>query len=155
VKIEDGKRVRLRVKLQVVGGDVIEQSVVEYFHGAGTMLPGLEKVLHGLEKGAKRAGTIDAANAFGNPAMRPTKTMARGEFPADVKLEAGAQFTAKGAGVNQDVRLRILEADDVSVKVELAHPLADADIEYDVEVLSITDPSPPPLPADAVGKDDE
>ena len=40
MKIEDGKRVRIKVKLKVVDGDVIEESAAEYFQGAGTIIPG-------------------------------------------------------------------------------------------------------------------
>src|SRR4051794_30516865 len=64
VKIENGRRVTVKVDLAVVGGASLEKSTVEYIHGAGTMLPGLEKVLTGLEKSAKRDGVIKAKDAF-------------------------------------------------------------------------------------------
>jgi FKBP-type peptidyl-prolyl cis-trans isomerase 2 len=89
VKIEQGKRVRVRVHLAVVGGDTLEKSVVEYIQGSGKMLPGLEAVLNGLEKGAKKDGVIKAKDAFGNPSMHPTKKMKLGEFGKDVKLKPG------------------------------------------------------------------
>src|SRR5262245_37248604 len=77
VKIQDGRRVTLKVELSVVGGATLEKSTVEYIQGGGTMLPGLEKVLLGLEKGDKRDGVIKAKEAFGNPAMHPLKKMKR------------------------------------------------------------------------------
>jgi FKBP-type peptidyl-prolyl cis-trans isomerase 2 len=81
VKIEKGRRVRMKVHLAVAGGDTLEKSVVEYIQGAGTMLAGLEQVLEGLEKGAKRDGTLKSKDAFGNPAMHPIKKIKRAEFP--------------------------------------------------------------------------
>jgi FKBP-type peptidyl-prolyl cis-trans isomerase SlyD len=138
----------------VVGGDVIEQSVVEYFHGAGTMLAGLEKAVEGLEAGDKKEGVIAAGDAFGNPAGQPRKTLARAEFPADAALEKGSEFMAK-ADKGQDVLLLIEDVRDDKVDVRLVHPLAKKDISYQVEVVSVTDPVPPPLPASVISEEAE
>jgi FKBP-type peptidyl-prolyl cis-trans isomerase 2 len=154
VKIEKDKRVKLKVRLQVKDGPVIEESQVAYFHGSGTMLPGLEDELDGLEAGAKKSGVIPAAKAFGSPEQRVEKTIPRSEFPADAKLESGTQFAAKGQN-GQDVVLHVLESGKDEVKVQLLHPLADKDIAYEVEVLGVTDPTPPPLPVDAVAGEDD
>lgn len=150
MKIAKGLRITVKVDLAVDGGDSLEKSTVEYIHGGGTMLPGLEAVLEGLEKGAKRDGVLKAKDAFGNPAMHPSKKMGRGEFPKDAKLEPGAQFTAKGVGGRMDVVLQIVKADDKEVEVKLVHPLAAKDIKYSVEVLGVSDPKPPPMPAAAL-----
>ena len=64
VKIETGRRVTVRVELTVVGGGSLEKKTVEYIQGSGTMLPALEKLLTGLEKGAKRDGVLKAKEAF-------------------------------------------------------------------------------------------
>jgi len=45
----------MKVDLSVSGtGQQLEKSTVEYIHGGGMMLPGLEAVLEGLEKGGTR-----------------------------------------------------------------------------------------------------
>jgi FKBP-type peptidyl-prolyl cis-trans isomerase SlyD len=140
----------VRVHLSVVGGDTLEKSVVEYIQGSGKMLPGLEKELSGLEKGAKKNGVIKAKDAFGNPSMHPTKKMKKAEFGKDAKLEAGMQFVAKDPTTKQDVILRVEKVAGDDVDVRLVHPLADKDIKFDVEVLAVTDPAPPPVPAQAL-----
>ena len=152
MKIENGRRVRLKVKLKAVDGAEIEKSVVEYIHGSGTMLPGLERVLDGLEAGIKRQGVIKAANAFGDASFQREKRMSRREFPKDAKLKVGDRFMAKGADNQQNVILEIFKLTGDDVIVHLRHPLADTDIEYDVHVLQVTDPKPPPLPAAALGR---
>src|ERR1043166_495205 len=98
------------------------------------MLVGLENVLAGLEKGAKREGVIKAKDAFGNPAMHPLKKMKRSEFPKDLKLAVGAQLVAKGAN-DMNVVLRIEQVSGDDVEVRLVHPLAEKDIKYSVEVV--------------------
>jgi FKBP-type peptidyl-prolyl cis-trans isomerase SlyD len=153
VKIEKGKRVRVRVHLAVKGGATLEKSVVEYIQGSGKMLPGLENVLAGLEKGAKKEGVIKAKDAFGDPSMHLSKKMAKAEFPAGVKVEAGEQFAAKGVN-GQEVILKIEKVAGDEVDVRLVHPLADKDITFEVEVLQVTDPAPPPMPAQALKLED-
>ncbi len=149
MKIETGARVKLKVHLAVAGGKDLEKNVVEYIHGSGTMLAGLEKVLDGLEKGAKREGTLKARDAFGNPATHPHKKLKRSEFPKDAQLVAGERFAAHGGdGLNVVMLIEQISGDDIDVK--LVHPLADKDIQYDLEVLAVTDPTPPPLPARAL-----
>lgn len=149
MQIADGKRVRLRAHLEVVGGKTLEDSVVEYIQGSGKMLPGLENLLAGLEQGARKSGVLPAGQAFGDPTLSPHKQMKRSEFPAGAQLTAGERFTAKGVnGVDVVLFIHRIQGDDVDV--QLMHPLAGEDIKYDVEVLSVTDPAPPPVPAEAL-----
>ncbi|MBL9018815.1 MAG: FKBP-type peptidyl-prolyl cis-trans isomerase [Myxococcales bacterium] len=154
MKIEKGRRVTLKVDLSVAGGQQLEKNQVEYIQGAGTMLSGLEKVLEGLEKGAKRDGVLKAKDAFGNPAMHPLKKMKRTEFPKDLQLKVGEQLVAKGVN-NLNVILKIEKVGDDEVDVRLVHPLAEKDIKYSVEVVNVTDPRPPPMPVAALELEEE
>ena len=154
MKIEKGRRVKLKVDLAVAGGQQLEKSTVEYIQGAGTMLPGLESVLAGLEKGAKRDGVIKAKDAFGNPSMHPLKKMKRSEFPKELKLVSGEQMVAKGVNdMNVVLRIEKVTGDDVDVR--LVHPLAEKDIKYAVEVVQVSDPRPPPMPVQALELEEE
>jgi FKBP-type peptidyl-prolyl cis-trans isomerase SlyD len=151
VKIEKGRRVTLKVDLSVSGGQQLEKNTVEYVQGAGTMLSGLEKVLEGLEPGAKREGTLKPEDAFGNPAVHPTKTMKRSEFPKDAKLNVGEKLVAASddkAKMNVIIKIEKITGDNVEVR--LVHPLAEKSIAYKVEVIQVTDPRPPPMPAKAL-----
>jgi FKBP-type peptidyl-prolyl cis-trans isomerase SlyD len=154
VKIEHGRRVTLRVELAVAGGETLEKTTVEYIHGGGTMLPGLEAVLQGLEKGAKREGVIKAKDAFGNPASQPIKKMKRSEFPKDAQLAVGDKLVAKGAN-DMNIVLRIEKVAGDDVEVRLVHPLAEKDIRYSAEVLQVSDPRPPPVPVAALDLEEE
>lgn len=156
MKIEKGRRVTLKVDLSVSGGQQLEKSTVEYIQGAGTMLSGLEKVLEGLEKGAKRDGVLKAKDAFGNPAMHPTKHMKKSEFPPDAKLTVGEKLVAASddkSKMNVIIQIAKVSGDDIEVR--LVHPLAEKDIKYSVEVVQVTDPRPPPMPAKALKLEEE
>jgi FKBP-type peptidyl-prolyl cis-trans isomerase 2 len=152
MKIEEGKRVRVQVMLKVVDGDVIEQSGVEFIQGGNTMLAGVERILEGCEPGDERKGVLKAEEAFGREEDLPTKMLGRDSFPEDAKLEVGEIFAAKSAE-GQDVNFRIVEVKDDEVEVRFLHPLVGKDIEYDLKVISVTDPAPPPLPSDALAEE--
>lgn len=147
VEIAKDRRVRIKVTLRN-GDQVIEDSAVEYFHGAGKLLSGLEDELEGLTPDQKKSGVIAAEKAFGAKEHQHEKVIPLHEFPKDAKLIVGETFLA-GSGT-QEVSIRILEVRDTEILALLRHPLADADIGFDVEVLDVTDPIPPPLPAEAL-----
>jgi FKBP-type peptidyl-prolyl cis-trans isomerase 2 len=156
VKISKGMAVRIHVTLTAPDGTVIESSErsgpVDYVHGQGAMLAGLEKVLEGLVPGDAREGTIPAKDAFGTEEMLPTKHMPRAEFPKDAKLEAGMQFAAKGPH-GEPVTFKVVKVEDKEVTVRFLHPLAGKDIKFKVKVIGVKDPAvalPPPPPAEAV-----
>ena len=154
MKIEKGRRVKLKVDLSVAGGQQLEKNTVEYVQGAGTMLPGLEKVLEGLEPGAKRDGVLKPKEAFA--AMSPSKVMKRSEFPKDAKLTKGDKLVAAGADkAHMNVIIEIVDVKGDDVSVRLLHPLAEKEIKYAVEVVQVSDPRPPPVPAEALDLEPE
>ena len=156
VKIEKGRRVKLKVDLAVSGGQQLEKSTVEYVQGAGTMLSGIEALLVGLEKGAKRDGVLKAKDAFGNPAMHPLKKMKRTDFPKGAQLKEGEKLVAQGADKSaMNVILQIVKIAGDDIDVRLVHPLADKDIKYSVEVVQVSDPRPPPLPGQALDLEED
>lgn len=120
------------------------------------MLSGLESVLEGLEQGAKREGVLPAKKAFGDPAMHPIKKMKRADFPPDAVLAVGERLTAASADkAHMNVILEVVKVHGDEVEVQLVHPLAEKDIKYAVEVMQVTDPMPPPMPAAVLQAEEE
>jgi FKBP-type peptidyl-prolyl cis-trans isomerase 2 len=86
--------------------------------------------------------------------MHPIKKIKRSEFPKDAPLTVGEKLVARGAdGMNVIMHVVKVGADEVETR--LVHPLAEKDIRYEVEILSVTDPTPPPLPAKAMKLEDD
>ena len=154
MKIEKGRRVTLKVDISVAGGQTLEKKTLEFVQGSGPMLPALERILEGLEAGAKREGVLKAKDAFGSPEVQakiPLKKMKRSEFPKDAALKVGDRMVAAGAdAAHMNVILEIVKAGADEVEVRLVHPLHDKDIKYAVEVVQVSDPRPPPMPAQAL-----
>jgi FKBP-type peptidyl-prolyl cis-trans isomerase 2 len=157
-KIVKGMKVRVNVELTQMDGTAIEKSSVEYVHGGGTMLKGLEAALEGMSANETKEGTIKAKDAFGLEEDLPTMKLPRAQFPKDAKLEAGLQFEAKDLS-GKPITFKVVKADPNEVTVRLLHPLAGKDIKFKVKVLAVVDPTkipPPPAEAQAVelGADD-
>jgi FKBP-type peptidyl-prolyl cis-trans isomerase SlyD len=158
MKVSAGCSVRIEVELKVKGGDVIESSKksgpVEYRHGSGQMLAGLEKELEGVEAGAEKSGVLSPKDAFGTDDTQPTMKVSRSEFPKDATIAAGDRFEAKGpTGV--PVVLRVTEVDEKVVSAQVVHPLAGKEIEFSVKVLSVKPPLPKAAAIEEIEPDPE
>lgn len=159
MKIENGRRVTLKVDISVAGGQQLEKKTLEFIQGSGTLLPALERILEGLQSGDKRDGVLKAKEAFGSPEVQakiPLKKMKRSEFPKDAKLAVGERMVAASADASKmNVILEIASVAGDDVGVRLIHPLAEKDLKYSVEVVQVRDPRPPPVPAQALELEEE
>ena len=66
--VENGKVVSFHYTLTNAQGDVLDQSQehpMPYLHGAGNIIPGLEKELAGKKVGDKLTVNVPAAEAYG------------------------------------------------------------------------------------------
>lgn len=148
MQVSAGHIVRIDCELRVSGGEVIESSSktgpVEYKHGAGQILSGLESRLEGMGVGDEKSGVIPAVDAFGTPESQPKMTIPRSSFPSDAKIEIGARFEAKSPQ-GTPVNLEVLSVEGETISARVVHPLAGKDIEFKVKVLSVR-PPPPPVP---------
>jgi FKBP-type peptidyl-prolyl cis-trans isomerase 2 len=152
MKVSAGHIVRIACELRVAGGELIESSKktgpIEYKHGSGQMLAGLESRIEGLSAGDEKSGVIPAAEAFGKVETQPRLSVPRTSFPADAKVEKGERFEAKGPN-GLPVTLEIVSVDGDAVVARAVHPLAGKDVEFEVKVLAVR-PPPPPVPKSPV-----
>ena len=144
MKIEQGRRVKMEYELGVEGGEVIESSAsrgpIDYLHGSGEMLPGLERRIDGLEVGAAQEGVIPAAEAYGTEEALPSMTIPRSHFPSTEALEPGKLFEAKDPA-GHAISFKVTEIRGDEVLVRLHHPLAGKNIRYRVKILDVSAPS--------------
>ena len=160
MKVSANHTVRLDYELKIKDGAILESSQqtgpLQYVHGQGKFLAGLERKIEGCAVGDEKKGELPPAEAFGDESVLPIREIPRREFPESEKLTVGRIFEAKTAGPDM-VRFKIVELEDKLVKVRFLHPLADKTLEYRVKILSIDPPRGrgsvlvPPPPAQAFG----
>jgi FKBP-type peptidyl-prolyl cis-trans isomerase SlyD len=140
MQIEAGTIVTLSYDITAESGEIIESSdisgPVTFMAGNSGMIPGLDRRLIGLAQGDERTFEFPPEEAFGRVEDAPRKEISRKEFPADAKLDPGAQFEA-GVGDGQTIRLRVVSSDADTVTVAMLHPLAGQKIGMTVKVVAV------------------
>ena len=106
-----------------------------YLHGNKQIVPGLENALEGLAVGDKKQVTVAPAEGYGEFAAELKMEVERSNFPKDVEIQAGMQFSADVSG---DHRVfTVIDIGEDKVKVDGNHPLAGQTLHFDVEVVEI------------------
>src|ERR1700704_620078 len=102
MRVKPGRVVLLDYMVKVGTGQVVETSAakgpIEYLHGAGQILPALERALEGLGEGEQAAFSIPAEDAYGERKEDNVVSLPRSLFPTDVRLERGLCLYARASG---------------------------------------------------------
>ncbi len=137
--IESGKIVKIHYTL-MVNGDVLETSQdsgpLEYEHGRGQIIPGLENALEGLSMGDSGQVDIGPDDAYG--AINPELIL---EIPRDQVqdglIEIGTVLRGKDAQ-GKTLQGIVREVNDEQVTVDFNHPLAGKELHFDFEVIEVS-----------------
>ncbi len=143
ITITAGKVVFFHYTLTTDDGETIDSSrggnPLPYLHGAGNIVPGLEKQLDGLAVGTKLQAVVSPEEGYGVRHGEPMP-VPREQFPGDIELEVGMQFFGEDPDGNK-FPLWIADIQDNMVAVDPNHPLAGVTLNFDVEIMSIRDAS--------------
>ena len=104
--------------------------------GDGSLTPNFEACLLGLKKGDKKAFTLEANDAFGEPNPNNMHYMDRSRFGSDLSIEEGMILAfAQPDGSEIPGIIRSVAGD--SVTVDFNHPLAGQTVVFDVEIVDV------------------
>jgi len=119
-----------------VDGEEIESDLLEYLHGHGNIIPGLEGPLTGAKVGDTLEVIAKAKDAYGEFDPDSIITVSRESFPPDFEIRLGeAMRLSDAAGhVFQGVAVAISED---TVELDLNHPMAGKDLHFKVTVLAV------------------
>jgi FKBP-type peptidyl-prolyl cis-trans isomerase SlyD len=113
------------------------QEPLAYLHGAGNIIPGLEKALAGKVVGDKFKVNIPAAEAYGVRDDNMVQELPSNMFSGIDKIEVGMEFHAETEHGLQVVTVTKVEGDTITIDGN--HPLAGVDLTFDVEVADVRD----------------
>ena len=138
--IADGHVVTIHYTLTNDAGQILEstrtQDALQYVHGAGKLVSGLEQQLQGKGVGERFLASIPPQDGFGEYKQPGPQPLNRNAFPEDADLSEGAKHTVKSeSGDVFDVWIKRVSEDQVYVDAN--HPLAGITLNFDVEVLNI------------------
>lgn len=143
--INTGSQVVFHFSIKLSDGSVADSTKVsgkpaKLVMGDGSLTPGFEACLLGLEAGQEASFTLPPEQAFGMPNPDNIYYVERDKFGADVTPEEGAiiAFTQPDGSELPGV---IRSAAGQSVTVDFNHPLAGQTLTFDVEIIEVTNPS--------------
>lgn len=107
---------------------------LEYLHGHGGIVPGLEVELEGKSVGDKLEVVVKPGDGYGELQQNSTKTYPKTSFPSNVAI--GMQFMVEGSDGRQlPVWIREIKKD--RVVVDRNHPLAGKALHFSIEVVAL------------------
>jgi FKBP-type peptidyl-prolyl cis-trans isomerase SlyD len=132
--------VSLDYTLRLDDGSVVDSSEgnepLEFIQGQGSIIPGLEKALYGMNIGDEKDVVVAPAEAYGEFNSELLESMPRSIFPADMELEEGMGLRMRTpSGEQVVVYVDTIEEDEVIV--DLNHPLAGETLHFSVKVVGV------------------
>ena len=106
---------------------------LDYIHGTGTLIPGLEKNMEGKKVGDAFNITVTPEEGYGKRREELVHVLPKEQFGFDGKIEVGMQFQADTpSGV---VNLTVVSATDTDVTVDANHPFAGMNLNFKVSIV--------------------
>lgn len=144
--IQHGSRVRLHLEILLADGTQaltsFGEEAMEVTLGDGTLMPGLEDLLMGLDAGADERVLANGSDLYGPRDETKTHWLPRSDFPPELDLARGQVVAFETPG-GQEVAGILLETEPDRVRVDFNHPLAGRSLQIRVQILSFTDPNIP------------
>ncbi len=137
--ISNEKVVAIHYTLTNDQGQVLDSSEgrdpLAYIHGAGSIIPGLERALEGKDVGDTLAVVIPPEEGYGrrNEELVQTIAMSNFEDPSQVKL--GVRFQVQTPEAAYLATVTQIVGDQVTI--DMNHPLADETLHFDVNVVEV------------------
>ncbi len=137
MKITKNSLVTIEYTLKDEDGQILDSSVemgpLEYIHGVGMIVPGLENALVGKDEGDELSVVVAPKDAYGEFDENLVFKVDRKQFPSDVKIEVGMEFETDGP---HSRAVRVINVEDDAVTIDANHPLAGETLHFDVKVVS-------------------
>ncbi len=138
--IGDKLVVSMHYKLTDDDANVLDSSEgsepLAYLHGAGNIIPGLEKALVGKVEGDSLQVRIEPAEGYGEIVPELIETVDIAAFQGVDSVEPGMAFEAQAPdGSVQRILVKAVEGNDVTIDAN--HPLAGVTLNFDIEIVGV------------------
>ena len=147
MKIEKNKVVSIDYTLKDDAGKILDTSEgrepLNFIHGNGHLIPGLEEELEGKTKDEKLSVSIPPEKGYGLWSEEMVQTVDRTNFDKDAQIEVGMPFQAQMENGMQ--MLTVIKVEGNNITLDGNHPLADKTLHFDVDVKDVREPTPEEL----------
>ncbi|MDD5790151.1 MAG: peptidylprolyl isomerase [Spirochaetia bacterium] len=143
MKIEKNKMVKIHYTLKDDEGNLIDSSegkeALEYLHGVGMLIPGMERELENREKGDKFSAVIDPKDGYGEYRPEYVVEVPRDRFDTEVEIQVGQKFQADTP--TGTMLVTVTKVTPENITIDSNHELAGKTLHFDVEVVDVRDAS--------------
>ena len=139
--VTNGNNVKLHYKGTFTDGEVFDDSrtrgeTMAVLVGEGRVLPGFENALIGMTEGQTKTVSLGADEAYGQSNPQAITTLQKDVFPPDYEFVPGQRVQGNSAN-GQPILAKIVSFTDTDVTLDLNHPLAGRDINFEIELVEI------------------
>ena len=141
--VQKGAVVSMDYKL-TVDGEVLDSSddagPLQFLAGYDNIVPGLEREMMGMKIGDSKDVVVTPEDGYGEFDEEGFMDVPRSEFPNDMEIEEGVELNVTDEeGQNQYARVESVA--DETVRLDFNHPLAGAELHFNVKVVALREPT--------------
>lgn len=144
LKVHDGQVISMEYTLRV-DGQVLDSSEgrdpLEYLHGAGNIISGLEREMADMAVGESKNVVVSPADGYGEMNDTAFMDVPRNNFPEEIPLKPGIELQVSDQKGNPKYA-RIESVGDQSVRLNFNHPLAGKELHFDIKVVGVREATP-------------
>ena len=139
--VTDNQVVALAYTLRLEDGEVIDQAPdeepLEYLHGQGEILPGLEMALQGMGIGEEKQIEVQPADGYGLYDPEDFVEIPLESVPDDIDVVVGETLFVQDSENEHEYQAFIAEIGPDTVKLDFNHPLAGNTLYFDVKIVNL------------------
>ncbi|MFT3892476.1 MAG: peptidylprolyl isomerase [Anaerolineales bacterium] len=141
--VQDGVVVSMEYTLHVDGEllDTSEgQGPLQFLVGYGNIISGLESEMMGMKVGDSKKVVVQPADGYGEFDEEAFMDVPKDQFPKDMPVEVDTELTVR----DDEGNARYARVDNIegeTVRLDFNHPLAGAELHFDVKVVGLREPS--------------
>ena len=140
--VTDGDYVYMEYTLKMEDGEVVDSNVgsdpLNFIHGKGQIVPGLEKQLTGMKKGENKHVVVKPEDGYGKIREDAIREVSREKIPEE-SHKAGAKIQGRTA-TGRVIPMTVKEVKDKTIVLDYNHPLAGKTLYFDVNIVDIQTP---------------
>ena len=141
--VREDQVVSLAYVLRDSDGEVLDSagddSPLEYIHGYGQIIPGLESELYGMSIDDEKDVVVDPESGYGIYDPEANQLAPLDMFPEGMDLEIGLPVDVYDEDADEPTEAYIAEIYDDGVLLDFNHPLAGETLHFHVKVVGLRD----------------
>ena len=107
-----------------------------FVFGEGSIIPGLERELEGMEPGESKEVVVEPEDAYGQRDPNLVQQVPKERFAAGPELQVGTSYVGK-TDDGRVINFLIIGMDDSNVEIDLNHPLSGMKLRFEVTVKDV------------------